>query len=164
MPTKKYKSYQRYHPRSHKMYGTSFYRRWQAMKIRCENTRHPAYHRYGGRGITHPWPTFNLFLKDMYGTYLEHVSLYGEKYTQLDRINNDLSYSRKNCRWVTPKQNSNNSSSVRLMTYKGKTHNLRDWAFLLGGSKNLVQERLRKGWDIERALSHKKSDPIKRSQ
>jgi hypothetical protein len=71
------------------------------MKSRCLNPNRPNYYLYGGRGIKvcERWFDFTNFLEDM-----------GEKPKgyQLDRINTDGNYEPNNCRWVTPKENSNN--------------------------------------------------------
>lgn len=79
----------------------SIYKRWQHMKSRCLDSTNPRYKDYGGRGITicDAWLNFEKYFKDV-----------GEppKGMQLDRINNDGNYEPSNCRWVTPKENSNN--------------------------------------------------------
>lgn len=89
-----------------KTHGKAFsseYNSWQHMKRRCTNENYHAYHRYGARGIKvcDRWlNSFENFYADM-----------GDKPTpehQLDRIDNDGNYEPNNCRWVTPKENSNN--------------------------------------------------------
>jgi hypothetical protein len=76
------------------------------MKSRCANKNHPRYKDWGGRGIHYDerWETFENFLADM-----------GEKPEglQLDRIDNDDHYYWANCRWVTPKVNSNNRRNTK---------------------------------------------------
>ena len=71
------------------------------MKDRCLNSKHYAFKDYGGRGITvsEEWLNIDNFLKDM-----------GErpKGLSLDRINNDMGYSKENCRWATWKEQSSN--------------------------------------------------------
>lgn len=63
------------------------------MKARCDNPNTPQWNDYGGRGIsyTDEWETFEGFLKDM-GEPASGLSL--------DRIDNDLGYSKHNCRWA----------------------------------------------------------------
>ena len=78
---------------------TAEYRIWGAMKTRCLNPKQPAYRYYGARGITvcDRWKdSFEAFLVDM-------GRRPGPGYS-IDRINNDLGYSKENCRWATPKQ------------------------------------------------------------
>lgn len=78
------------------------YNAWMGMRVRCRDKNYHAYHRYGGRGITicKEWESFEAFHKDMGDAPFKNA--------QLDRIDNDKGYSPENCRWVTPKENSNN--------------------------------------------------------
>jgi hypothetical protein len=79
---------------------------WRMMSIRCYDTRHKAYQRYGGRGILvcdswrfdNPFG-FSNFLNDMGERPVGHT---------LDRINNDLNYCPENCKWSTRKEQQNN--------------------------------------------------------
>lgn len=81
---------------------TAEYRTWYAMKQRCLNSNTKQYKDYGGRGITvcARWMWFEDFLTDM-----------GRKPTPahtIERINNELSYFKKNCKWATRKEQSAN--------------------------------------------------------
>lgn len=95
-------------PKKHGKYGSSEYHSWAGMKQRCLNPRHPQYADYGGRGITvcDRWLSFEKFYIDM-GDKLDHA-------LQIDRIDNGGGYNPANCRWATPKQNSNNRRPRRL--------------------------------------------------
>jgi len=81
---------------------TSIYRRWRAMLNRCYRVSNADYDRYGGRGIKvcDRWRTFENFYADM-----------GEPPPgmTIDRYpDNDGNYEPGNCRWATPKQQTNN--------------------------------------------------------
>lgn len=74
---------------------------WSSMIQRCNNPNHRYWKHYGGRGIQiHPdWLIFKNFLRDM-----------GElpKGLSLDRVDNNGDYEKENCKWSTPKEQTNN--------------------------------------------------------
>lgn len=86
---------------THGLTNTPTYYTWRSMKHRCMKQDNHNYKGYGGRGIIicERWLNFKNFLEDM-GPKPEGM--------QIDRINNDGNYEPGNCRWVTPKENSNN--------------------------------------------------------
>lgn len=95
---------------------------WRLMEQRCNNKNHPSYSRYGGRGIKvcKRWEKFENFLKDM-----------GAKPTPshtLDRINNDGDYTPANCRWATRREQNNNASFNKHITFKNKRYTLAEMA------------------------------------
>lgn len=77
---------------------------WVSMKQRCLNQNHPAYYRYGGRGVTvHPrWiVSFPAFLADM-GPRPDGLTL--------ERAKNELGYSPENCRWASRSDQAKNKA------------------------------------------------------
>jgi hypothetical protein len=128
------------------MTHTKVYKVWTSMRNRCSNPRHKAYKSYGGRGITvcESWDSFEKFLEDM-GTPNAGESL--------DRVNNELGYSKSNCRWATKVQQGNNRRSCRVITYQGRTATVTAWARHIGIKPSTLSERLRRGWDTHSALS-----------
>jgi hypothetical protein len=130
------------HARQHGISQT--YTTWAGMIQRCCNPKNPGYYKYGARGIriARRWFRFENFLHDM-----------GERPTgkTIDRIDNTGDYKPGNCRWATPKEQANNSRRVRMITFKGKTQNLSDWAKEIGITSGTLYVRL-KTWPLERAL------------
>jgi len=117
------------------------YKTYHGCKYRCANTSNK---NYAGRGITFKYTSFKEFLKDL-----------GEKPSSkhsVDRINNDGNYEVGNCRWSTAKVQANNR---RKPTYKKIYNNLTyaEASILLGGSRNLISERVKKGWSKEKAFN-----------
>jgi len=71
------------------------YTAWVNMRDRCSNENHPAYHRYGGRGIfvCDRWNKDFLF-------FLEDMGFRPTAIHTLERVNNNLGYSKDNCVWL----------------------------------------------------------------
>lgn len=114
---------------SHGMCGTKFYSVYASIIQRCNNIKNKSYPRYGGRGIKCLWGSFEDFMDDMYESYLQHCDEFGNRNTTLDRIDNDFSYCKENCRWATyAEQNRNKSSNIildgKIMKDYAKEHNI----------------------------------------
>ena len=122
------------------------YHTWNSMKQRCSDPSIPNWHNYGGRGIKvcKRWLDFRNFLADM-----------GEKPVglTLERNDNERGYSPSNCRWATYKEQHRNSRQTHKITYKGKTLCVTDWAILLHIDRNVLFNRLRRGWTIDRLFA-----------
>jgi len=126
--------------------GTRQYRSWSSMKERCNNPNTKCFSRYGGRGIKvcNSWNSFHNFWKDMEEGYVDTL--------KLDRIDNEKGYSKKNCRWVTHKENCNNKGNHRSITLGGVTKNITQWAEMLGEKPQTLIKRIKRGWSIKDAL------------
>lgn len=136
----------------HGMNGTSFYSRWRAILQRCNNKKHKQYKDYGARGIKNEWISFEEFKKDMYDSFQSHIEKNGESQTRIERIDNNGNYNKQNCRWATCKEQMRNTRNNHMITYKGKTQCMTDWAKDLGISYSALWKRLKKT-TIDQALS-----------
>ena len=121
------------------------YRIWKDMKTRCNNPNFPLYKVYGGRGIKvcNEWEDSfeNFYEWSMDNGYSDLLTI--------DRINNDKGYFPGNCRWSSRKEQSRNTSRNVLITYKGKTQCIADWAKESGINKNTIRNRLIAGREIK---------------
>lgn len=81
---------------------------WRMMNVRCLDSRHKAYHRYGGRGIG-VCPSWRWDNPSALSNFIKAV---GDRPTgmTLDRVDNEGGYHDGNWKWSTRKQQSNNLS------------------------------------------------------
>lgn len=117
------------------------------MRARCRSSNDSAYANYGGRGITvsPEWEDFGVFLADM-----------GRRPSskhQLDRIDNEKGYSKGNCRWTNSTQNHNNTRTNRTLEFNGRRQTIAEWAAELGINYRTLNNRINRGWTVERALT-----------
>lgn len=127
---------------------TKLYGVWCAMKRRCYNTNVKEYKWYGGRGITvhEEW-------KNNYSSFSDWAYKNGYKEgLTLDRIDNNSDYSPNNCKWVTSAAQANNRRSNHKITYNGETHNITEWASIIGINHKTLFNRIYQGWSLEEAL------------
>lgn len=129
---------------THGLSQTKIYRVWSAMHDRCYRENDKSYKNYGGRGIKieKRWHKFMNFYEDMSPTYKQGL--------QLDRINNNKGYSKKNCKWVTFSENAKNKQSS--IVYNGE--HAEDASVRLGGKKSMISQRVRKlKWPLKKAFT-----------
>jgi hypothetical protein len=122
-------------------------RRWVSMWERCYLPENPGYEYYGARGICvcQEWMDFQAF-----------YSFWGDlpfESATIGRINNDGNYEPSNCEWQTQEQQNNNTRRSKMITWNGKTQSIRDWAFEYNIGSRRLWERLKRGWDMNRALT-----------
>lgn len=129
---------------------TRLYQIWLAMRHRCndKNNKH-----YGAKGITvcAEWNNFICFkewaIKNSYNDKLS-----------IDRIDNSRGYNPDNCRWVDNVVQHNNMSSNRLITYRGETKTVSQWAKEYNIVPQTLYSRLNRGWSISRAIGAEYAD------
>jgi hypothetical protein len=128
----------------HGMSNTKAYRAWAAMLNRCKDPRNP---NYGGRGLSvcKRWRAFKNFYVDM-GDPPDGYSI--------DRIDNSKGYSKENCRWASPYEQTHNRRNSCLITFGGVTAPLAEHARNAGLRYDTVYYRIfRRGWSIDDALT-----------
>jgi hypothetical protein len=131
----------------HGQHKTRTYKIWSTMIERCSNSNNAGYARYGGRGITvcDRWRhSFGNFLADM-----------GEcpKGLTIERKDNNGNYEPDNCKWATAEEQANNRSNNRVVTYRGTTRTISEWAREVHLDRTCLSSRLDDGWPIEKALT-----------
>lgn len=132
---------------------TRLYGIWNHIKTRCLKKYDDRYKDYGGRGITicKEWLDYeNFYNWAINNGYKNNLSI--------DRINNNGNYEPCNCRWATPKEQSQNTRRNRLIEYNGQKKCLALWAEELKMSYELIRSRLRRSWTIEEALTTPKNE------
>lgn len=132
--------------KTHGMHQSTEYRIWSNMLSRCTNPNVECYERYGGRGITvsEDWKSFERFYSDM-GKRPEGKTL--------DRIDSNGPYSKENCRWATVAEQNRNTNRTQLVTFRGETKCLKDWAEEQGIAYNTLRKRyIIHNWPFEKAL------------
>lgn len=125
---------------------------YQGMTKRCYYPDNQNYKYYGGKGIVicNEWKSdFSAFKKwALENGYQDNLTI--------DRINTNGNYEPSNCRWVSMKEQCNNRTSNHLITYKGKTQNLKQWCIELNLNYGIMESRInRYKWSVEKAFETK---------
>ncbi len=115
------------------------------MKSRCNTKTNQKYSIYGARGIKvcERWEKFENFYEDM-GDAPDNMSL--------DRVDVNGNYEPSNCRWATQKEQQNNRRNNLILEYDSKKYTLQQLCDHLGKNSDKVQQRLKRGDSLERAL------------
>lgn len=111
------------------------------MKYRCTNPKNKSYHYYGDRGITVCDEWLNNS-KAFYTWALKHG--YRNDLT-IDRIDNNGNYCPENCRWITQKEQSNNTRRNKYVTIDGQTHTIAEWCDITGINYGTLKSRVKRG-------------------
>ena len=92
---------------THGLSKTKEYRAWRCMWDRVTRKTGKAWRNYGSRGVSvcRRWKKLENFIADM--------GLAPSPKHSLDRVYNDGSYSKSNCRWATPSEQQRNKRKRR---------------------------------------------------
>lgn len=133
----------------HGLSRSRIYNIYGGIKERCYNPNDTAYRHYGGRGIK----MCDEWLEDFMNFYEWAMANGYEDHLSIDRIDVNGNYCPENCRWATHKEQSNNKQYHRWLTYEGETHNLTEWANIVGMDPRTLNARIRSGWSVAKALT-----------
>lgn len=130
----------------HGMCYTGVHVSWESMMKRCYSKKNGAFKYYGARGIMvcERWHVFENFFEDM-GERPEGMTI--------DRIDVNGDYTKENCRWATHAAQANNKSNNQRYLYKGVLYTASELRQFSDVNYDTLRNRLRKGWDVERALT-----------
>lgn len=126
---------------------TPLYTVYRSMLARCLRKNHPAFHNYGGRGITvcHQWKVrFENFRDDMLPTYAEGLDL--------ERRNNMVGYNKENCRWATRTTNSRNKRNNTVIECDLGRMTVAEASDISGVNRTTIYNRVRAGWPADKLL------------
>ena len=133
------------HGKSNSLAYASYYR----MIARCYDKNNNRYQYYGGKGIKvcDRWlESFENFYADMGDRpSFEH---------SIERLNTESDYSPDNCKWATRLEQARNKSNNVFVVFNGESIRLvkllQDRDIL--NKRKLVYNRIRQGWDINKAI------------
>ncbi len=132
---------------THRSVGTLTHNSWHSMMLRCFNPNSKDYKTYRSRAPQERWKCFENFREDM-------GERPGVEYT-LERVDNDLPYSKENCVWGTKTQQGRNTRTNRVLTFNDQTQCLSAWAEQVGIRHDTLSRRLEAGWAVDRVLTTK---------
>jgi len=109
---------------------TPTYRTWLSMRRRVATKPE-----YAGVTIDPRWDDFRVFLEDM-----------GERPVgkTIDRVDNSAGYSRQNCRWASPLQQTRNRRIAKTFTIDGQSRPIAEWAKQYGISYGAAYARIKR--------------------
>lgn len=141
----------------HGMSYSKLYYKWSSMKSRCLNKNNDEYANYGARGIKvcDEWADaekgFENFAKWAFSVgWSENED---ECPQSIDRIDVNGNYEPSNCRFVTQKEQMNNTRKNIKIAYKGKTMTAKQWSEELGINYSTVWRRISEGLPVEKVFS-----------
>lgn len=108
----------------HNLCRTRLYNIFEGMKKRCYNKNFKFYKNYGARGIV----ICKDWLNDFISFYDWAVKNGYKENLTIDRIDVNGNYDPSNCRWISQKEQSKNTTKNKYFTYNGVTKIISDWA------------------------------------
>ncbi len=124
------------------------YHIWIGMRNRCSPTcsKHEGNYKKNNITVSREWDNFITFYEDLGPRPSSKHSI--------ERIKNNLGYSKENCKWATQtEQCSNRGSFNQIYTYDGQTMVLKEWAKYFNINYSTLHKRISRGKTFEEAIS-----------
>ena len=140
---------------THGLSKSSLFKKYVAMRNRCERPSCNAYKNYGARGIKicDEWLGADGFLHFYHWAMESGYNDFAIGSCTIERIDNNGPYAPWNCRWATRKEQANNTRKNVFLTYNGKTQTLAMWSEETGLVDETIRYRINHGWTVEEALT-----------
>ena len=142
---------------THGLRGTQLYKVWAGIKDRTNPNNHNCKQNYRKLDIKmcKEWhDSFEAFYEwAINNGYKEEKLPNGKNKYTIDRIDTYGDYEPSNCRWVTNKEQMNNQTTNKNITYNGKTQTLSQWCDELNLPYSTILFRLNHGFDVEKAFT-----------
>lgn len=136
--------------KTHGLNGHPLYNLISNIKSRCYNKNRSNYKYYGGRGIT----VCDEWRNDPASFISWALDNKWEKGLEIDRINNDGSYSPENCRFVTRQINMGNRRLTVIFNTGTFIGTLAEIADMIGIKRLTLHKRVNSlGWPLELAIT-----------
>lgn len=132
---------------THGLSKSHVYAIWTCMKGRCHNPKSKRFYDYGGRGIKVCERWYNSF-----ENFLEDMGDRPSREHSVERRDNNGDYEPNNCYWATKLIQANNKRNSRVIEFNGKSLTISQWARELGINVSMIDNRIRKKWDIKYCL------------
>jgi hypothetical protein len=131
----------------------AIYWQWRHIIARCYEPKDKDYGRYGARGITvcDRWhygeggvSGFVLWMQDMGPRPFPGATI--------DRKDGTKGYTPDNCRWASIHEQANNKRTNVLLTARGQTMTIAQWARVVGIGPKTIGYRIKQGASPEEAI------------
>lgn len=151
--------YQKENPTiKHGYYYHPLYKSFYNIIKRCYHLDNVAYHDYGGRGVK----ICDEWLNNPISFVEWGIKNGWKKGLHLDKDKKAIElgipatiYSPDMCQFLTVKENGSYKRNNRLITFNGMTKTLANWAEYTGINSSTINQRLKKGWSLEKVFTKK---------
>jgi len=137
------------------------YKCWRDVIARCEQRNRKTFKHYGERGIK-----ICAGWRDSYPSFARDMGPKPSPLHSIDRKDGSGGYdcghcedcrsrgvTKRNCRWATKTEQSNNTTRNVRLTFRGRTQTVAQWCDELGRQRSATSARLKRGWSVEDALT-----------